>query len=518
MGMRDVVRRRTPRVEKILKGSLASGMEKTGKEGEEFKPIRIDVNQVDPYLAALSRTDFNHVAFATELILHYFQPFVTLFVFDPRVRVLCRNRHFIYGGNIPLTAFQIGIMICLAVVNVIAVVDNRSFSWYQLAIFNISTLLRYIVIAIKYAYMSPIEYAETFTNGNLSPEANERRHLLTGWNTPEESLRDMQLLLSSVRQQCCLLSAHFDIGELDAPSHPVNAEHRGVTAFATMQNDARERFGGYKTEEFVVPQVGSIVVPKGDGIEVGKTSNGLGKIVKTDDAMNTQKPPIFPGDAQQRLPPLFSAQTLPEDPSNFSNDAKVEIPVETEHGKDQSRYVALWDVATGIVDESMSLSLNLNWMFLPGLFHTSIPLLSFFLNTNILTRIDWSPHTITMTFFLHLFVALFGMSVMAKHFGFLMVGISDFRRREYFQRRLSAVMNDGYVRAGGEVVRIPMDRAQNIVAWWYLRACLQDWGLNYFRRISAYTGFFLVYVGLLVVIVLVQSYVVQGTVENSIYA
>ncbi|KAI8847757.1 hypothetical protein BC829DRAFT_232986 [Chytridium lagenaria] len=152
MGMGDVLRRRTPRLEKIMKGSSASELAVKATD-DEFRPIRIDVSQVDPYLAAISRTDFNPVAFTTELFLHYFQPFVTLFAFDARVRVVCRNRHFIYGGSILVTIMQIGLMICLLVVNIIALVDNRTFSWIQLAIFNISTFLRYIVIAIKYAVL-----------------------------------------------------------------------------------------------------------------------------------------------------------------------------------------------------------------------------------------------------------------------------------------------------------------------------------------------------------------------------
>ncbi|KAI8847756.1 hypothetical protein BC829DRAFT_232966 [Chytridium lagenaria] len=225
-------------------------------------------------------------------------------------------------------------------------------------------------------------------------------------------------------------------------------------------------------------------------------------------------------DDLQRLPTLLSAPRLPADTLNSPNDLIPEEfqGIKAENEVEKVHNVALWDVATGILDESVSLSFSTNWMFLPGLLHTSIPLLSLFLNTTTLTQIDWTPQTITLTFILHLCAALIGMTVMASHFGFLVVGVSDFRRREYFQRRLSAVMSDGYVMVKGEVVKIPMDRAHNVAAWWYLRACLQDWGLSYFRRISAYTGFFLVYVGLLVAIALIQSYIIQGTVENSVYA
>ncbi|KAJ3208319.1 hypothetical protein HDU67_006804 [Dinochytrium kinnereticum] len=451
---------------------------------------------MDPYLSAISRADFQLDAFLTELLLHTFQPFVVLLTFNPKIRTICRNRHFIIGEKLPITIAQALIMACLILVNsIIVFLDDRTYTYFQLAIFNISTLLRYLVIALKYAYMSPLEYAETLTNSRLSAEAGSRRQLIAGWNVPESSLRDVQLLLSSVRQQCCLLSFYFNVGEHDVIEKPFASttesstdaekavditDKASVDLYTALRSEARERYAEYQPEQFIVPQTGSIVVPSSQASDqafsnpnaISKT-NAFADVYVSETASRSAKnssleaqplAPLFPL-APTVMPPLVEESEKPVDDAKNIEEGLPSPPIlNTYVFNTDSGLIKLWDVATGIIDESMSLSTNTSWMYLLGLLHSAIPLLSFTIDysyglvkraqlktplnriTVQIPPIEWTPRTIAVTFFLHIFSFMIGITVMTHHFGFLLVGISDFRRREYFQRRLSAIINDGYVR------------------------------------------------------------------------
>ncbi|KAJ3208321.1 hypothetical protein HDU67_006806 [Dinochytrium kinnereticum] len=215
------------------------------------------------------------------------------------------------------------------------------------------------------------------------------------------------------------------------------------------------------------------------------------------------------------------------------------------------KLITVWEVADGIIDESMGLEISVMWMSLPGLMHILVPFIAFVIDIRAGTfpNVDWDFKTIIINVIVFFSSSIFSFIIMGAHFGFLLVGITDFKRREYFQRRLAAIVEDGFVRIAAQdvdvessmpltsttgtsaskskkvgveedqqytVYRIPMDRPQNLVAWWYLRACLQDWGLTYFRRISLYAGFFLVYVFVLIGAAFINMYFTEQVLETPI--
>lgn len=65
--------------------------------------------------------------------------------------------------------------------------------------------------------------------------------------------------------------------------------------------------------------------------------------------------------------------------------------------------------------------------------------------------------------------------------------------------------NDNQKSNGFEpIIRIPMDRHQNILTWWYLRVVLQDYGLAYQKRIALFCGYFVLYMAALLVAIVIE--------------
>ncbi|KAI8847761.1 hypothetical protein BC829DRAFT_395484 [Chytridium lagenaria] len=175
----------------------------------------------------------------------------------------------------------------------------------------------------------------------------------------------------------------------------------------------------------------------------------------------------------------------------------------------------------------MGLEVHLGWMWVPGLLHTMVPLCRFgwmqvqggshlILNGQPKTSLSTPSSTSSPLTSLSRHVPTLWFPHRRHH---------RFQAPRYFQRRLAAIIEDGFVHVSLSkdtedpqyvIHRIPMDRPQNVIAWWYLRACLQDWGLTYFRRISLYAGFFLVYVFILIAVAFVQMYFVERALETSV--
>ncbi|KAJ3208320.1 hypothetical protein HDU67_006805 [Dinochytrium kinnereticum] len=350
------------------------------------------------------------------------------------------------------------------------------------------------------------------------------RQLLKGWSHPEQPLRDMQLLLASVRQQCCLMSARFHISDR-SPYEPIaerppqgmedfndrskrtqlsgeqeDKNNRGnEEVFMSLHRETRKRFSGYEPEKYIIPQAGSIVMPSVGSNDPASSKqhfrslapSAKGSTFGTDD-INSQ----FSWDAvegtTERLNPIPPSQLKNFENAGFSSsntasydrkecDDPSALPPTKNAGTypKVDSYSYLWYVASGILDETSALSVNTAWSHFPGFLHASIPLITFGINysNGTMPPIDWTPRALAITIFLHLSSFLIGFKVMSDHFGFLLVGISDFRRREYIQRRLSAIISDGYVRIRKpgavdgsmldyKVVKIPMDESQNIASWW----------------------------------------------------
>ncbi|KAI8847760.1 hypothetical protein BC829DRAFT_395482, partial [Chytridium lagenaria] len=137
----------------------------------EYEPPQTDITQLDPYLAAISRADFQLGAFVTEFLFHLAFTVCPLLALLPvkQLRIMAKNRSFLPGVTTFVFIMQSCLALSVILVNVLVLgFDCRLFTSLQLGIFNATVLLRLIVIAAKYSYMSPLEYTETLTSTETS--------------------------------------------------------------------------------------------------------------------------------------------------------------------------------------------------------------------------------------------------------------------------------------------------------------------------------------------------------------
>ncbi|KAJ3414930.1 hypothetical protein HDV05_005879 [Chytridiales sp. JEL 0842] len=186
--------------------------------------------------------------------------------------------------------------------------------------------------------------------------------------------------------------------------------------------------------------------------------------------------------------------------------------------------VSVWDVAAMILVEAQLMHANLKFYYPAVFIHLLLPLFSVLMDVYAYqktTLLSLNRDQVMWMIVIHTLHACASGYIMWLFLAYLAVGSADFKRRNFIQKRLNAILADGYIRIpcqdvsmskkdprldigsdamdvglvmkNARIIRIPMANAQNILAWWYLKAVVQDFGLPYFRRIMMLGSFFLVY-------------------------
>ncbi|KAJ3195653.1 hypothetical protein HK101_011468 [Irineochytrium annulatum] len=160
-----------------------------------------DVSQELPAIGKGCRRVFTHNhMFLTRNLLDMFRQYVSTAAWDGRKIVNIRDQSFIGGA--------------VAINFLIYIYKPATYSVEALIVLDIMIVIWNLIIAGKHGFTSTLEYRELYTR-RVPHVAIKRRQVLTGWNKPVRSLREIQLLLAAVRMQCCIFVASFEVTRAD---------------------------------------------------------------------------------------------------------------------------------------------------------------------------------------------------------------------------------------------------------------------------------------------------------------
>lgn len=151
-------------------GQLQDGQAAAAAEDEEEEEdgvddddqnVAVDPTHLDPYLQELSDTQFNSQVFIFELAAHLFMPLtVLILMWWQEGRLYLDNRAFTkfrdFAFFVQWAIYGTFIYLCVLYFHVRPV--NYSFS--ELLLLMALMVVRQVVIATKFAYVSPLEYRE----------------------------------------------------------------------------------------------------------------------------------------------------------------------------------------------------------------------------------------------------------------------------------------------------------------------------------------------------------------------
>ncbi|KAJ3196408.1 hypothetical protein HK101_009024 [Irineochytrium annulatum] len=400
-------------------------------------------------------------------------------------------------------------------------------------------------------YTSPLEYRELYAVA-VPQIAIFRRQVITGWNKPARSLRETQLLLASVRQQCSLFNARFRLPDSD-PAGGVDGDalprEHTIMTHDTIVAGLHEQFNDLMPESTPSHVVGSIVKLR-TAARTAPSSADSGT-TQADATISDVGRKLLPGmpresNAAEHAPqPTGGLQrngalpSITEDTSlrhglDFGAPPPISVPTsqplvmplpslqQRAAATTSTKYVTAHEVGMTLLDEACLKRSPDELGLIVALIHAALPLLAAY--------VDWAigkgpePFTtgtkmqIAVEILVHTLSIVPNGYIMQAFSAFLFCAITDFERREYLQRRLYAMLNDGSVRLltkdnvgddgpnlaeleSSPVVKLSMKNRQNLQSWWFLRVCIEDWGFHYHLRILFYTGLTLGYIAALTVAV-----------------
>ncbi|KAJ3312225.1 hypothetical protein HDU76_002917 [Blyttiomyces sp. JEL0837] len=463
--------------------------------------------------------------------------------------------------------FVRSINIMIIVINVLVVVYRpQNFTTFQLILLDVLAFSRYLIIAAKYAYTSPIEYVE-LNNVKVDKNINSRRQVLTSWNYPDKTLRESQLLLAGVRHGICIIAATFDMTPVGRTINPTTQTQQPIDATKSTTEGGKEsaktvilassnvntsdtdhKKAGTVNVELSRPSITKVPLPKLG--ELPQYNTGLSRQVSP---IEVAQPPSYRKNSAMSPFHLMQMGISPVDTVCKNNktlnlnlnlnsqfnlvNPQTESPPTQElkllqdlhndrlaNTTDISR-LSLCDTAMTLLAEAQELYVDLRWMFLIGVLHALVPLISILIDNGTGKRsiFDRSTQLFIVDWFIYAMSTFASFFLMSTNVGFLIAGITDFKRREYLLRRLNFILDEGHIRApsyleNGEIddrpetlefapiLRIPMTKPRNIIIWWHLRACLQDWGRPFLKRILLYTGLFMLYVMAILLLLFIQIF------------
>ncbi|KNE56736.1 hypothetical protein AMAG_02516 [Allomyces macrogynus ATCC 38327] len=515
----------------------------------EDEDISVDPTKLDPYLQALAVVHSAWIFFR-ELVVHWTPGAVLLTLFTRAGRIRAKNRAF-FDWSMP--CFMQWTFFAAFLVPMVLYSSGLASSWNikmeEHINFCLIWLFRNAVVATKHAYTSPIEQAQ-MDEELESLEQRKDRQVLTAWHNPPSSVVELQILLASVRQSIDLTSGHFLLAPDDdddghhplarsrqcaampASPHPPLPPSPGLPgtpapadpAAPALIYDLRVRYGAY-LDKTTCSTAAS---------EAGSLAPGACPLVSS--ATGSSPPSPQPPDAADpngghidaaapHVPPTSPSPTPTADGPPVINDL-----VHESHGGPTIRPLVF--VAAGFI-------------------YAMLPLLvRYCYNLPVMGGTDWAAILYTVCSMWITFMT------MSSNYGFIVICIVDFHRREYLFRRLNAILWDGFVRqsepaapsspsppptpvasptsaspttavapdaphavlneknalvgdsapapppaspannpcgAKPGLIRLDMSQSRNLLMWWYTRLILQDYGRPFLIRLSWYCGYFILY-------------------------
>lgn len=353
---------------------------------------------------------------------------------------------------------------------------------YELASLDIVFLIRVCVIATKYAFTSPVEYQQMFTNFE-HPNVRLGRQVISGWAQPNDKVKDTQLLLASVRQKVDLTLAWFEC--ISKSKCQEESSQRVQCAGETMEKpniqhnplaaELREQYENHK-------------------ITSGSCS------LKQEASIKEESPKV---EKHQKM--IQSTAEMDKD--------------ELHTGQER---VLAWSLAKSFIQQSETISFNGKLAVLFSLIHALMIIV-----VRLITGHSWSGGDTVLAGFATVMYVLCNFFLMFTNSLFLEIAIMDIRRREFLNRRLNGLLLDGfamepsaetspdvdikkssYVQAPKKqkLVRFDMTKPENLLSWWYMRLVVLDYGRQYYRRINIYCGIFCSYSLVLISILLINSF------------
>ena len=419
------------------------GVKQDGSEGDDDEDVAVDPTHLDPYLQALSVTHFQPRIFIKELCAHLFMPLtVLIYMWTHKGRLYLCNRSFLLGHNRVAVGVQWASFALFAYVHFVYFwIRPVHFHVSELIMFDVLYVIRFMVVSTKYAYVSPLEHRE----GVLSLESLGQmrdRQVITGWSLPTPMSIQTQILLASVRQKVdldrCLLYGY-------EKSHQ---QQQHVNKHVPRMN-----------------QVALQLQERYDGLLDSKEA----KVDKD------SKPEI-------RQSAQLGANEL---------ENKAETNNRTDDERDEVYKVNAFDLAYSLIQASQEIKVDFTAVNVVTLLHCLTP--------SIVRLIEGKPWAWDNNWYCyiavvaHFYVNFF---LMSSNFAFVVIAGMDIHRREFLQKRLNGILSDGYIikpetfGKTDERVRLNMTHPNNVLAWWYMKLVLQDYGLQFFKRINAYTGLF----------------------------
>ncbi|KAI3650615.1 hypothetical protein MP228_004096 [Amoeboaphelidium protococcarum] len=185
----------------------------------------------------------------------------------------------------------------------------------------------------------------------------------------------------------------------------------------------------------------------------------------------------------------------------------------------QSKKISAYDLAKNLISASNNIKSNGYLILTLTLIHCLLPMVGRAVQGQIWCW-DYTPEAYVG---LSLYV-LINLFMVSANINFILIAVLDMHRRLYLAESLNLILQDGYVQIPWpkqndenpvkqqnndkdqlqleNYLRLDMNRPENILAWWYLRLVLQDYGMQYYKRINVYSGVFLLYFLALIVIII----------------
>lgn len=334
--------------------------------------------------------------------------------------------------------------------------------------------MRMLIIATKYAFVPELERRESLSQEEGRNTMSERQ-VITGWGAFSESLVQTQLLYASVRQKVDLTMANFDFCKRE---EKVQLEQ--TDKLPTYQNDIAQKlqakYAGQSLERSSSLKIAAVIQDEIPSKEQSKENE----------------------------------QAIKEEAIHRSNS--IAPQPEVEKATDKPRTISAWDLAFSLIKESCHIKFQGYWTLIVAFIYSFLPLLVRVSLGKSYAAEDTSAHyAITwLSVYLNFFL-------MWTNCAFLLIAKMDTHQREYRQRRLNAILFDGYitnpevephfVKEGriynpiDRLIRLDMTKPKNIMAWWYTRLVLQHFGLVYYNRINIYCAYFVMLsIGMIAVI------------------
>ncbi|KAJ3361521.1 hypothetical protein GGF32_007279 [Allomyces javanicus] len=482
----------------------------------EDEDISVDPTKLDPYLQALAVVQFQPWIFFRELVVHWTPGAVLLTLFTRAGRIRARNRAFI-DWSFP--CFMQWTFFAAFLVPMVLYSSGLASAWNiemeEHINFCLIWLFRNAVVATKHAYTSPIEQAQMDEEIETHEQVRNRQ-VLTAWHNPPSSVVELQILLASVRQSIDLTSGHF----LLAPDDDEDGNHHLARSRQCAAMPASPRPPS--------PSPGS---PDAPG--------------PADPAA-----PALIYDLRVRYGAYLDKTTCSTAATEAGSLAPGACPLPLPGAPDESpKRISMWSVINDLVHESHGGPTIRPQVFVAaGFIYAMLPLLvRYCYNLPVMGGTDWAAILYTVCSMWITFMT------MSSNYGFIVICIVDFHRREYLFRRLNAILWDGFVRqsepappspsplpspaasptsaspttavapdaphsalhekaaligdaaplppppppnpcgAKPGLIRLDMSQSRNLLMWWYTRLILQDYGRPFLIRLSWYCGYFILY-------------------------